>query len=387
MRVAYVVPYLRLPGGYATAARGAIQSLSAKVDPVLVVASPDAREAKSLFPELPLYLVPEIQPLEIDAVPLLPRLLRTRLQIGSMPPLGVDVVHALEAFPAGWVGRWLAEREGLPLILTAHGTYAVVWRNSALFRRAYRGVLRSAAAICPVSNGTADRMRAHFREEMEGKLVEVVLQGSDAAGQIPAAAAMEHQFPSTPMVLSVGNLKERKGYHISLQAFSLLQQEFPAARYRIVGSGVGSAYHQRLERIVAERGIRQVEFLGTIKRGDLDRFYAESSVFLLASQEQNDHFEGFGLAFLEAGAHGLPVVGTRTGGIPDAVKDSETGFLFDPQDVPGMGESLIRLSRDSGLARELGRNGRKRAEMLTWKRYAEQQWGVYTRVLGRSAQH
>jgi glycosyltransferase involved in cell wall biosynthesis len=227
-------------------------------------------------------------------------------------------------------------------------------------------------------------MKAHFREAMAGRLIEVVLQGSDAAGQIPMEEAIEHRFPGTPVVLSVGNLKERKGYHISLQAFALLQEEFPDASYRIVGSGLGSAYHKRLLRMVARRGIRHVEFLGTVKRGDLDHLYAESSVFLLASQEEDDHFEGFGLAFLEAGAHALPVVGTRTGGIPDAVRDTETGLLFDPQDVSGMAQGLIRLSRDPGLARELGRNGRRHAETLTWKRYAEQQFGVYTRVLARS---
>jgi len=384
MRVAYVVPYLRLQGGYATAARGAIRALSSKVDPVLVVAREDAREAKTLFPELPLVLVPEVQPLHTEALSLLPRLISTRMLIASLPPLRTDIVHALEAFPAGWVGRWLAEREGLPLVLTAHGTYAVVWRNAAWSRRAYQGVLRSASAICPISNGTADRMKAHFHEAAAGKILEVVLQGSEAAGVATQAEATEHRFPATPIVLSVGNLKERKGYQISLQAFALLQEAFPEARYRIVGSGLGSAYHKRLLGIASRLGLRNLEFLGAVESRDLDRLYAGSSIFLLASQEQNDHFEGFGLVFLEAGAHGLPVVGTRTGGIPDAVKDTETGLLFDPQDVSGMGEGLIRLSRDRELARELGRRGRRYAETLTWKRYAEQQFSVYTRVLVRS---
>jgi glycosyltransferase involved in cell wall biosynthesis len=107
-------------------------------------------------------------------------------------------------------------------------------------------------------------------------------------------------------------------------------------------------------------------------------------VFVLTSQEKQDHFEGFGLVFLEAGAHGLPVIGSRTGGISDAVKDGETGFLFDPLDVSAIAEGMVRLIRDPGLARQLGQNGRKVAESLTWDRYADQQLQVYGRVLARS---
>lgn len=384
MRVAYVVPYLRGRGGWATAAEGAIRALSARIDPVLVVAQADAREAKRLFPEMPLFLVPEIQPLAATALAILPRLLRTRRRIGSMPPLGVEMVHALEAFPAGWVGKWLAQRENLPLLLTAHGTYAVVWKGSPWLSPAYERVLQSASAICPISNGTALRMKAHFPKATEGKTMEVVLQGTSIPGHVLAGESGGHRFPDPPVILSVGNLKERKGYHVSLQAFAKLQGEYPAAKYWIVGAGLGGTYHQMLERTARRQGIRNVEFLGTVERGDLDHLYAESSLFLLASQEHGYHFEGFGLVFLEAGAHGLPVVGTRTGGIPEAVQDGETGFLVDSQDVSGMAEAMIRLVRDPGLAHRLGQNGRKRAETLSWERYAEQQCAVYARVLART---
>jgi len=381
MRVAYVVPYLRGRGGWATAAEGAIRALSARIDPVLVVAQADAREAKRLFPDLPLFLVPEIQPLEATALAILPRLLRTRGWIGSMPPLGVELVHALEAFPAGWVGKWLAQRENLPLLLTAHGTYAVVWKTSPWLSPAYEGVLQSASAICPISNATALRMKAHFPKAIEGKTMEVVLQGISIPGHVLSGAGGGHRFPDPPVILSVGNLKERKGYHVSLQAFAKLQGEYPGAKYRIVGAGLGATYHKMLERIVRRQGIQNVEFLGSTERGDLDRLYAESSLFLLASQEHGYHFEGFGLVFLEAGAHGLPVVATRTGGIPEAVREGETGFLVDSQDVSGIAEAMIRLVRDPGLAHRLGQNGRKQAETLSWERYAEQQFQVYRSVV------
>jgi phosphatidylinositol alpha-1,6-mannosyltransferase len=211
--------------------------------------------------------------------------------------------------------------------------------------------------------------------------MEVILQGTDETLRVPAELAGDHRFPVPPVVLSVGNLKERKGYHISLQAFAELQKEFPDARYRIVGSGLGSRYHKRLLRQVRRLGLRNVDFLGPVDRESLNRLYTESSMFVLTSQEEGDHFEGFGLVFLEAGAHGLPVIGSRTGGISDAVQDGITGFLFDSLDVSAVAGAMIHMVRDPEMARRLGRAGRTLAESLSWERYARQQREVYDRVL------
>jgi len=127
--------------------------------------------------------------------------------------------------------------------------------------------------------------------------------------------------------------------------------------------------------------MRGVEFVGSVGEQDLASHYRSSSAFVLLSQEQRFAFEGFGLVFLEAGAYGLPVVGSRTGGIPDAVRDGETGFLLSAEDVDGAGEAILRLLVDRDLSQRMGRAGRALAESLTWSRYATQQAEVYQRVL------
>jgi phosphatidylinositol alpha-1,6-mannosyltransferase len=81
--------------------------------------------------------------------------------------------------------------------------------------------------------------------------------------------------------------------------------------------------------------------------------------------------EGLGLVFLEAGAAGTPVVGTRVGGIPDAVIHGETGYLVDPDSSDMLAETLIELIIDSEKARRLGEGGRRRvAELFDWRRNA-----------------
>ena len=107
------------------------------------------------------------------------------------------------------------------------------------------------------------------------------------------------------------------------------------------------------------------------------RLYQESSAFFLAPQQEGLQFEGFGLVFLEAGAYGLPVVATRTGGVPEAVQDGVTGLLADAEDSEGLARALLRLLTEPGLRRELGCANRLLAETLTWERNAAEQFQAY----------
>jgi glycosyltransferase involved in cell wall biosynthesis len=69
-------------------------------------------------------------------------------------------------------------------------------------------------------------------------------------------------------------------------------------------------------------------------------------------------FESFGIVLIEAQASGKPVIGTRVGGVPEAIKDGESGLLIDPGNVEQLAESIVRLLLDEELAREMGENGK-----------------------------
>jgi len=178
-------------------------------------------------------------------------------------------------------------------------------------------------------------------------------------------------------VIGVGGIKPRKGYHISLRAFGILQKRFPGARFIIAGGGLGNRYHRELGEIIRREGIRNVEFKGALTWEQLDPEYRSASMLVMTSQDEGDHFEGFVFVFLEAGAYGLPVIGARSGGIPDAVVDGGTGFLLRPDDVAGIAQAMIRLAENPKLSRTMGMAGRARAETLTWERFAGEQWTIY----------
>ena len=170
--------------------------------------------------------------------------------------------------------------------------------------------------------------------------------------------------PRSPRILFVGRLVRRKGADLLLSAFSTLRTEFPGLRLDIVGDGpeLGS-----LRNLVRSLDLTEfVTFWGALRGQALWEKYAQASLFVMPSRESRDDVEGFGTVFLEAGAFRIPSVGTRTGGIPEAVIDGTSGKLVESDDVAGLAAAIGDLLTDRAELERLGRNAQQRALQLTW---------------------
>ncbi len=385
MRIAYLLPSLHT-SGWRRYAEDLLRALAGEVEPVLIHAADDAELAAELFPEWERYALPVVQDASLSSHRTRGHLLRSLWRARRLSMPRPALVHSLEAYPAGLIGHTLARRWNVPHVLTAHGTYAVLWVRYPLDRWAYQRVLRGAAAICPVSHGTADLMRQTFPEALPAERLHVILNGNDFWRRVPAEDALQRPWPERPTVLTVGDIKARKGMHISLAAFARLHSAMPQARYWIVGKyRPEDPYYQFLQQLVHEHNLQDaVTFWGRVDDAQLDALYRQASLFVLASQAEDLRFEGFGLVYIEAGAYGLPVIGTRSGGIPDAVRDGETGLLVPPEDVEALAQAMRRLLEDEDLARRMGQANRRLAESLTWQRAADDWMKIYAggRVVG-----
>lgn len=121
--------------------------------------------------------------------------------------------------------------------------------------------------------------------------------------------------------------------------------------YRVVGEG---SDRSRLERLAKELGIdERVDFLGAVSTSDLHFCFQHCDVFLMPSTQ-----EGFGIVFLEAAAYGKPVIGARSGGVPEVVADGETGILVHPGDDKGLTEAIGRLLARPDERHRMGSAGR-----------------------------
>ena len=139
--------------------------------------------------------------------------------------------------------------------------------------------------------------------------------------------------------------------------------------YWIAGSTSKSRYERILRETAAIPGLT-VRFLGNLPDDELDRVYTRADVFALTSIDHGHSVEGFGLVYLEASAHGLPVVAHRVGGVAEAVVEGETGFLIPPDEPAALTEAFRQLLSDPALRQRLGEAGRTWARSTTWEQAA-----------------
>lgn len=293
-----------------------------------------------------------------------------------------DLIHSLTAHPYAILAAVESRRQKIPFLIHGHGTFAVAplqhWPDKWLLTYAYRRV----NAIIAPSEFTLQVIQRQSPLPVSTHIRKVLNAVDYARFQSPDETiikALHNRLGPGPIILSVGALKIRKGHDTLLRACALVQRIFPSLICMIIGSG---SQEQCLRQLAAELSLNQVHFLRNVSDEELIAYYHLCDVFALTPCMRNWQFEGFGLVYLEAGACGKPVVGTLSGGVPDAVIDGETGLLVPPDDPQATAEAILRILENPNLAARLGENGRRRASLLTWDWFAEEILDIYGEVLG-----
>jgi glycosyltransferase involved in cell wall biosynthesis len=175
------------------------------------------------------------------------------------------------------------------------------------------------------------------------------------SGNVPA------QNQTRPLELvTIARLVRPKGIDIVLRALRILDSRGIAYRYTIAGTG---PERECLERVANELGIsNRVEFAGYISDEEKLLLLRRSDVFVMVSRvSANSQHEGFGIAYLEAAACGIPAIGSRAGGIPEAVIDGETGMLVPQESPEKLANALAFLSMNPEVRVRMGRAAAIRA--------------------------
>lgn len=187
----------------------------------------------------------------------------------------------------------------------------------------------------------------------------------------------------SPRLLFVGRLERRKGFHTLLEILPPLLESRPTLGVDIVGGDCQAGLAARQRFLVQHRRARWIErvhFHGSVPEAALDAFYARATVLVAPSL-----YESFGLIYLEAMRHGTPVVGCRAGGVPEVVRDGETGLLVPPDDPPALLAAIMRLLDDPALRARLGAAGRRSVETeFSAQRMAERTADFYREVLAHA---
>lgn len=290
---------------------------------------------------------------------------------------GVGLVHCADVLGAHYAA--LAGRlAGVPVVCQVRSRYAVLPRRE-------RNLLRFVSRFVFVSRDTW----RHFTFPVaphKGAVVYDGIDASDAAAHSPAEArAVREEFripEGVKVVGMVARLARQKDYPTLARAAARVVAEYPEVRFMVVGDNSLSADHRahyaEVAGVLESLGVAR-HFVFTGFREDVSRLMSAFDVFVLST-----HAEGLPLVILEAMAGARPVVATAVDGVPEVVKDGETGLVHAHEDDEGLAAALLSVLRDEALAARLGDAGRAfvRAN-FTRESFAAGIAAVYESVLGR----
>ena len=174
------------------------------------------------------------------------------------------------------------------------------------------------------------------------------------------------------IILTISRFHPRKGIDTVINALKLILDQYPhlIIKYFIIGDGKDQ---QRLKRLVSELNMNNiVKFLGNVDDSTRNNYYKLSDLFILVPKLKKGSIEGFGIVYIEANSFKLPVIGSYTGGIKEAVINGKTGFLVKPNNEVELKEKIILIYNDDNLRSELGNYGYQRViNFYNWNKIAQ----------------
>lgn len=206
-----------------------------------------------------------------------------------------------------------------------------------------------------IANSEYTRRYARVVYGYSEDMIKTVYIGVEAPGAVEGKILDGGAFT----MITVGRLTKFKNIGTVIRALKIMLDQGHQVRLNIVGDGEERG---ALERLASQLGLEAlISFSGSVSRPQLDRLYDGSHLYLSAALN-----EPFGLAPLEAMAHGLPVVAVNSGGPAETVLDRETGFLIPGNDDGALASAVVKLIQDSSIYEQARRRSRKRAEYFNW---------------------
>lgn len=245
-----------------------------------------------------------------------------------------DVLQCMMVYPNGFAGYILEIVTGLPSFAWIRGGDYYFMKDTFGKRWMIRQVVESQLVLVQTQS-----VREDVLSEFPGANLRILGNGVDIPGETADGDA----------VIFVGRLKKQKGVSVLLRALEGLDQ-----RLFIVGDGPERG---RLESLAASLEV-DVTFTGEVSPNEVGKYLRRGTVFVLPSIRG----EGLPNAVLEAMAVGLPVIGTATGGVADAILEGETGFVIPPGSEELLRDRIHTICNSEELQNRMGRNARRYVE-------------------------
>ena len=263
------------------------------------------------------------------------------------------------AAPLGIMARAFRRAGAQKIVALTHG-HEVWWAKVPPFSLAIRFMSKNLDAITYLGDYTKGEISKALSKSDANKLVQIA-PGIDVEHFVPTDSSnlrAELGLTDKSVIISVGRLVHRKGQDKLIAALPAIKAKIPNVHLVLVGVG---PHQEHLEKLAAKLKVADcVTFIGRINYAELPKYICLGDIFAMPSRSRffGLEVEGLGIVYLEASACGLPIVGGKSGGAPDAVLVGETGVVVDGTKTFEIAEACIELLNNPELCALMGANGR-----------------------------
>ena len=272
-----------------------------------------------------------------------------------------------------WKSIEYLDKKNKKILVLAHGTeipkqYWTIMIDTLRFKKnriikSYKNVHK----IIANSNYTKDLMQATLK--IDGEKIQIIHPGIDVYKEFISDEEKRYvksiTYKKSPVITTLARVEKRKGHIYIINAINELKEQFPNLIYLIAGKGPNL---QNIKNQVKRLKFDHVLFLGWITEPEKSLILKSSDIFAMTPIISGESVEGFGMAFIDAAFHGVASLGSKSGGINDAIIDGKTGILceINQSDITS---KLKKLIENKNLRNELGVNGKKYAEdKFSWNK-------------------
>lgn len=291
----------------------------------------------------------------------------------------LDVVHVHYAIPyatCAFLAKEMLKPRRLLTVTTLHGTDVTLVGMMPSFYEITKFSVEASDAVTAVSSFLRDQTLKAFSIRKPIRVIRNFVDCSEFKPRKNAGLRKKLAPRGERIMMHASNFRKVKNIPTIVNVFCKVKESLSSARLILIGDG---PEREPTEKFCDRMGVGgDVVFMG-------DQEFVQDvlplgDVFLLPSQH-----ESFGLAALEAMSCGVPVVGTKVGGLEEVVEHGVSGYLMDPEDVDGMSEAVLGILGDERRRREMGMRARERARRDFGRdKGVEEYLDLYRELVGRS---
>ena len=274
----------------------------------------------------------------------------------------IKVIFVQHVLPVGYVGIMIKKIFRIPFLLFSHGTDLLAGTNTAWKKKMVTKVSNAAERVIFNSNSLQDRF-LRVLPQFEKKSFVLYPCPEPSFLESPSREKIDnlrrqYALEGKQVLLSVSRLDEGKGFLYMIRYMSKILESAPNLVWFIIGGGFK---RDTIMDAIRKNNLQNiVRFIGEIPHEELPVYFYTSDVFVLLTHPDEGKEEGLGLVFLEASAAGLPIIAGRSGGVPEAVLDQETGLVVEATNKDQVVSSVLKFLQEKAYARQLGMSAKSR---------------------------